>query len=280
MRIRRRCPTDAADEHSDGNPGRPEFTGAAQVVFGAPTTVTDEDASLDDDLKASGFPVTLASGDSTVTYTTNVSCGEDRTITNTASLTETDSNTNHTDQAAVAVDCNGLSVSKNASTTYAQSYNWTVQKLVSTDATCTTGFVDASVNLELFNGDTQTVCWKIVADRGEAQETGFAVSGTITVTNNASIAASNVSVSDGMEPGSISGIVDCDGVAGAPLVTTVNIPANSFVTCAYSSPLPNKTPRTNTATATLAGQNYTGAAQVVFGAPTTVTDEARRWMMI
>jgi hypothetical protein len=74
--------------------------------------------------------------------------------------------------------------------------------------------------------------------------------------------------------GPITATVDCDpNTIGNQ--TTVNVPAKSGATdgqatCTYSADLPNGTSRTNTATATLFGVNYTGTAPVVFDANTTL----------
>ena len=251
------------------------YTGTAQAVFDSstPTTETDDTASLDDSRVPGlpGAPVPL-SDDDTRTYTEALSCGSDRNETNTATLTEDDSLSVHTDPAVVKIDCHGLTVTKNATTSFTRTFDWTVQKLVSTDDGCATGFVDGTLSITLDVGQSDTVCWKIVSDRGAAQDSGFAVNGTITIQNDAPIAAMGVAVSDLITPGDIAGTVDCDPGAGTS--TTVDVPASSSATCTYSAVLPNTDTRTNTAKASLAGNDYTGTADVIFGAPTTIIDES------
>ena len=249
-----------------------DYTGTAAVTFGAPTTVTDESASLDDDRGPNPpIPASYADTDpnsTPVTYTESLGCPSSRTVTNTADLTEADTSTHRTDPANVVITCHGLTVAKTASPTYTRSFDWTVKKYVSTDDTCTGGFVDGTLNISLNVGQSDTVCWKIEPDRGPASDSAFAVTGTITITNNAPIAANNVAVSDAIA-GFGAATVDCGSGA-----TTVNIAASSSAQCSYSATLPDATDRNNTATAALAGTNYTGSTLIDFGAPTTVTDES------
>jgi hypothetical protein len=259
-----------------------DYTGTALADFGDPT-VTDDTATLDDSRVPGlpGAPVGLT-GDDTSTYAEILACGSSRTETNTASLTEDDSLDLHTDPAAVALTCHGLTVEKTANTSYTRTFDWTVKKYVASGTCASPGtFEDGTLNITLNVGQSATVCWKIVSTRGAAQDSEFAVNGTITLTNNAPIEATGVSVSDAVSalPSDIAATVDCDGFAGAPFTTTVNVPAKAGATpgtasCTYTANLPNAETRTNTATASLAGNNYTGTAQVVFGDPTTVIDES------
>jgi uncharacterized repeat protein (TIGR01451 family) len=253
------------------------YEGTANIVFGTtPANIQDESASLDDDR---GPIFTNLNDDRVDTYTEVLTCAEDAgTNSNTATLTELDTTTVRTDPAAVNLGCHGLTVTKSAATTYTRTFDWTVQKLVSTDDTCAAGFLDANdlataLNITLNVGQSDTVCWKIISDRGVGVDSDHAVSGTITIQNTAPIAATGVVVSDLITPGAIAGTVDCDGTAGAPFTTTVNIPASSSAQCTYSASLPDGTSRTNTGKATLAGVDYTGTAAVTFGDPTSVIDE-------
>jgi hypothetical protein len=97
---------------------------------------------------------------------------------------------------------------------------------------------------------------------GSAVDSGWSVSGTITVTNPAPMTASLSSVTDSL-PGAV---VDCGGVT--------EIAANSQLICAYSAPSDGSA-GVNTATATLTnGTGFTSAeVPYSFGAPSNVVDE-------
>ena len=232
--------------------------------------VEDENASLDDSRTLPGAPVAL-SDDDTRTYTEVLSCPSSRTESNTASLTETDTNTLHEDPAFVNITCHTLSVSKDATPTYTRTFDWTVKKYVSTDDTCAGSFEDGTLSIDLFFGSSDTLCWKIVSDRGDPVDSAFKVTGTITIQNSAPIPANGVSVTDSLA-GPVAATVDCDPVTPSNQ-STVDVPASSFKECTYEAFPTDATDRLNTATASLFGQSYTGTALADFGDPTTVIDE-------
>jgi hypothetical protein len=248
------------------------FTGSVAFTFGAPTE-EDENASLDDDRDAAGLPKTLT-GTNTHTYTENVACGSTRLITNTATLTESDSGQTRTDPANVQVNCYGLTVTKNATPSFDRKFDWTVEKQVALGTCANPGTFQDDIDVALFTGQSVDVCWKIVSTRGAAQDYNFAVNGTISVQNSAPIAATGVNVSDSISD-DLAATVDCDADAAGNQNTNLTIAANSTRQCTYSRSLPDKTTRLNTATATLSGQSYTGTASVNFTGvnPTDVEDE-------
>ena len=255
--------------------------GATDLTYSSPSVpfdplsgtinVVDENASLDDSRSLPGAPIAL-SGDDTRTYTEALSCPSSRTESNTATLIETDTNTSHTDPAFVNITCHTLSVTKDATPTYTRTFDWTVKKYVSTDDTCTGGFEDGTLSIDLFFGSSDTVCWKIVSDRGDAVDSAFKVAGTITIQNSAPIAANGVSVTDSLA-GPVSATVDCDPVTPGNQ-STVDIPASSSKQCTYEAFPTDASDRLNTATASLFGQSYQGTALADFGDPTTVIDES------
>lgn len=250
-----------------------DYTGTASVDFtGVDPTVTDDSAELEDDL--AGLSGNFNdSGSVTSANPYPVGCPDDEgALINTATLTESDSGTEHTDPASVTVNCHGLTVEKTATATYTRTFDWTVKKYVTADDTCAAGLEDDTLNVGLFVGESETVCWKIVADRGPEVDSDFKVTGTITITNNAPIAANDVAVSDSLA-GPVAATVDCDPGAGTS--TTVDVAANGGTAeCAYEASVADATDRLNTATATLAGVDYTGSALADFGEPTTVIDES------
>jgi hypothetical protein len=105
----------------------------------------------------------------------------------------------------------------------------------------------------------------VSVDKKDATDSAWAVSGTITVNNPNPMEATVTSVTD-----SISGFgaiaVSC------PVTFPYVLGAGLSLQCSYSSPLPNGTARTNTATASTSGAvaGDSGTAAVTFGAPTTI----------
>ena len=90
------------------------------------------------------------------------------------------------------------------------------------------------------------------------------MSGNITITNPAPMAATITSVTDSV--GGVTADVDCGGVT--------TIPAGEWRVCTYSAALPNGTSRTNTATVTAYGAAHQGTAAVAFVTPTNVVNSA------
>jgi hypothetical protein len=196
-----------------------------------------------------------------------VSCGEDRTITNTASLTETDTPTTRTDPASVVVDCNQLTVSKTATPSYKRVWTWHVVK--SSDAPPT----------KLAPGETFVLPYKVTYTASSA-DSEFAVSGQITVTSPAGAPTRTINSITDLYAGATAGIVSNCMKGAVPVTPPVAIAAGDTITCNYVATLAGKTTGTNVATATLQNvssgtTNFTGSASVSdFGAPTTVIDES------
>ncbi|HEY6018171.1 MAG TPA: hypothetical protein VIU16_15405, partial [Gaiellaceae bacterium] len=73
-----------------------------------------------------------------------------------------------------------VNVAKTATPSFTRTYDWTVKKYVSLDNTT---WEDASVALNLFNGQSSTVYWKITPTRSAGTDSGWSVGGNVTVTN-------------------------------------------------------------------------------------------------
>jgi hypothetical protein len=259
---------------NDGTGGTRDYTGSATFDFSTATpTETDATATLTDQRKP--LNQVVGSGDSgvAITYQESFTCDADAgSHSNTATLVETDSLTQHQSTATTVVHCFGLTVSKDAHTSSTRNYDWQIAK----ERFIAPGEVDGDglpATLTLGLNETFTASYHVTVSVKSVTDSNFHVSGTITISNPAPIQATGVAVSD-VITGSITATVDCDpNTAGNQ--TTVNVPAHSngadgTATCTYSADLPDGTPRTNTATATLAGVNYTGTAPIVFDASTTV----------
>jgi len=248
--------------------GEKEYMATAQIDFtGVSPTVTDDTADLTD-ARLPAVDDTF-SADATVTEGETLDCDDEGENVNTAIITESDSLDTDSDSASVTITCHELTVAKDATPAFLRTFDWTVTKTVSVDGGVT--YVDAA-DVDLFFGESVDVDWKIVIDKSDPIDSGYAVSGTITVTNPAPIPAVDVAVSDSLT-GAIVATVDCDP-ATAGDQATVTVPVEDSATCSYSALLPDDTTRTNTATATLFGEDYTGTAQVDFtGVGPTLTDD-------
>ena len=250
---------------NNGTGGTNDYTGSATFDFASVTpTVTDATASLSDtNGHAFSNPISGAGSGVAITYDETFTCDADEgDHSNTATITETDSGSQHQSTATATVNCYALSVTKNATPALTTTYHWTIEKSVD------------PATVDLFDGQSGDVTWTVTWTKDAGTNSGWGVTGTITIQNPAPMAANGVSVTD-MMTGGISGTVDCDpNTIGNQ--TTVDIPASSSAQCAYSASLPDGTTRTNTATAAFATVDYTGTAPVDFSGvtPTLVDDTA------
>jgi len=259
------------DYASDGSAtavGTTDYDGDADVDFtGVNPTVTDDTATITDDRGPLNLPGTSGSG--STSYTEGFTCGEDEgTHGNTAIVTETDSGDFDSDDASVTVNCYGLTVTKDAETSFSRDYDWDIAKTRFIAEGEDDGDGDPST-LTLDEGQTYLANYEVTVTMTGFTDSDWAVEGTITINNPAPIPADDVVVTDVISAG-INATVDCGGGA-----TMVDIPAESSVDCDYSSALPDASTRTNTATATLFGIDYDGSADVIFDLdnPTVEIDE-------
>ena len=227
---------------------------AADVVFGAPTTEVNGQINVTDTNGQSWGPV---SDDTTWTYDKTFTCSSDPadyvdghymfTRDNTATIDET----GQSDDASVTVHCYAPVVSKDAHTSFTRMWTWTIDKWADQDA------------LTLSPGQQFLVNYQVTVDATHV-DSDWAVAGTITVQNPNPEAEMTVSLKD-MVDGTMA-TLDCGG--------SLTVPAGGSATCDYSADLPDGSDRTNTATATLNGIDFTGTAAVSFsGATISEVDE-------
>lgn len=183
---------------------------------------------------------------------------DEGTTDNTATIDETGAS----DSASVRVNCYDLAVTRNAATSLTRTWSWTIEK------------VGDQTALTRSTGQTFVVNYDVMVD-ASSTDSKYAVSGGITISNPAPIAATITSVSDIVSP-TIAAMVDC-GV-GFPY----SLAPNGVLNCTYTAALPDASSRTSTATATLQNYNYdkdgiatasgttdfSGTANVAFGSAT------------
>jgi hypothetical protein len=256
------------------------FTGTASVDFSTATlnevnkTVNVTDSFNGGTASVLGSVTNPATGTfhPTHTFTCNADAG---TFPNTATITET----GQTASASVTVTCRALTVTKTATTTWRRSWTWGVTKTIN----------PTSTNLTLDLNQQYIVGYTVTYTQNSPTDDLFRASGTVTVTNPAGGGAPAATTT-----ATINSLADViTGPIGATLSCGVTFPttlaAGSSINCTYTNvTLPDKTTRTNTATATrqehsfsstLAPTNtgtidYSGTASVTFASsPTTAVDQ-------
>ncbi len=231
-------------------------SGVKDVIFGDPTTVVGYASIHVDDSNGGSWEF---NDTGSVSYTKTFACDKDKgTHDNTATIRETGAK----DDASVSVNCYALEVTKDAYTSHKRTWDWTVDK--SADQTA----------LTLSIGQ-QFLVHYTVALGAASTDSDWKVKGLITIKNPAPIEAkldaTLTEVSDLVSP-DIAATVDC---AGAEFPFTLK--AGESLYCGYEANLPDASERTNTATAVLQNKpsgttNFSGTAQVAFGAPTEIDE--------
>jgi uncharacterized repeat protein (TIGR01451 family) len=149
-----------------------------------------------------------------------------------------------------------LGVSKTAATSYTRNWQWTLSKTAGASGTVT-----------IAHGSSAPVSFAITATPS-ALDSGWAVSGSVTVHNPAPIGATVSALDDVLSDSTVVGL-QCPG--SAPYA----IAASGDLVCTYSAGRSGPVNGSNTATATLANNNggstqFSGSASYAFGDPTTV----------
>ncbi len=235
-------------------------SGSAAYAFGAPSNLTDQNITITDTFN--GSPTTLGTltatdaapfASATYNYTQKVlapvaTCG---TFHNLVSLGGDPLPSAHRDVRI----CGGsdLTVSKTAAASFARAFYWNIQKSVD------------KTQVDQVGGST-TFHYTIAANETGFADSGFAVNGTITVTNPNDWEDVTVNV------------VDNNGACTVTGGTGATVPAHSSITLPYACTLGSATNGTNVATATWSGGSTAdgsaqGSAGYTFGAPSSVTNQ-------
>lgn len=148
-----------------------------------------------------------------------------------------------------------VDVTKTAHTSLDRTYTWKIEKSAEKTA------------LELQKGEVYSLPYKIIVSNTSA-DSNWAVNGDITIKNpDPGNAATVTDVKDEISGVNDAAAVDCGGLP-------FTIPAGGTKTCTYSSPLPDGTDRTNTATVTTSAESKvgggSGTAAVKFDGATTI----------
>ncbi len=249
---------------SDGSMLDGGFAVAKAPVDWTSPTLVDGSVAVSDSL--AGSLGTVSAGDpspKTITYSRSFTDpgGTCTTHDNTATITASTSGTTASDSKTVQV-CVGknLSVSKTATPAFARSYTWDIGKSV--DRTTAAGA-----------GGNATFNYTVVAKQLGFTDSGWQVTGKITVSNPNDWESIDADVSDAVDNGGACTIAGSSHVTLAPSAS-----ATLDYTCSYAS-APTAAAGTNTATATWnASQASTpagtasGNASFAFTSPTSRTN--------
>lgn len=231
-------------------------SGTAAVTFGAPTTTTGYASVTVGDTNGGSWTF---NGSGSETYSETFTCDTDEgTHTNTATISET----GQSDAASVTVNCYAPTVTKTAATALTRTYHWTIDKSADQSA------------LTLALGQSFLVNYQVAVGLAATPftDSGWTVSGQITVHNPAPMAAPLTGVGD-----TLSGVgavtVSC------PVTFPYSLAAGADLVCSYTQAVPDATTRTNTATATLQNTptgttDFSGSATADFSsASVTLVDD-------
>jgi hypothetical protein len=173
---------------------------------------------------------------------------------NTAVIDQTNQSASETVSVCVGAD---LTAAKDATPAFTRRYNWTINKAV--DRT----------RVELLNGSA-TFNYTVTVTQTGVTDSGWGLTGTITVSNPNDFEAVTVNITDAV------GLVNCTVTGG----TNVSVPASGSVTATYSCTLSSGASGTNTATVTwnkttasTPNGSATGIAPFSFTTPTTTINK-------
>jgi hypothetical protein len=250
-------------------------TSVAPVTATAPVTftnaLTDTSITVVDDKTDPANPVTLGTADYTqanpITFTYSLSkpgvAGTCTDYTNTATFTTNTTQTTGSDSQTVTV-CVGkdLTVSKDATPAFTRTYTWDITKDVD------------KTKVTVADGSTATFNYTVSVTHDSGTDSGWTLTGTITVNNPNDFEDIVATVTDAVDNGGT-----CSVTGGV----SATIPKSGSKTFAYSctyASAPSPLSGTNTATATWDKAVYltpngtaSGTASANFsGAPTTIVD--------
>jgi len=240
-------------------------TGTATGTFGDPT-IKDGSVSVSDPLDPSApraFLYSAATNPQSFSYSTTYSgdpagtCkSHDNTATFTSNTTSTQDAASKTVTVCVAKD---VTVAKTVVPTFTRTYGWTITKNVD------------KTSVRALNG-TATFNYTVVASQTRATDSGWAATGSITISNPNDFEAITATVSDAAIGGTCA-LTEANNV--------VSVAASGTATLHYTCGFASGASTTNTATATwdkAAATTPTGMASdtknVAFVTPTTRTDES------
>jgi hypothetical protein len=239
---------------------------ALQTITWTPTLVGSESAQLVDTRPGININQTVT-GNTTLTPTELFACSSNeadyaengqytRTETNTATLTGQNV-TGSPASASVEITCTlpPLTAEKTAEGTYTKRITWNLTK--SASPTSFSGTIGQTV------GPTT---WTINVTKSSS-ESGFGVTGSITISNTAGIARTLTSVTDQLSDGT-SASVTCPLTSGA-----IVVPATGALVCTYTASPGGRSAASNTATIEYAMGTLTPSAAVIW-TPTLVGSES------
>jgi uncharacterized repeat protein (TIGR01451 family) len=163
-----------------------------------------------------------------------------------------------------------LTVDKSASGTSQITHTWSIDKQVKVAGAADATYGD-NASLNLADGGSGSFTWKVTVNHSQSQT--YAVSGTITVSNDGDAAVTGVDVTDSLPGASIA----CGGNGS----TNLTVPAHGSVQCTYTvapgSQVPNNTATASWGTGSTANDTatITWAQPTEVGVPAAVEDDGQ-----
>jgi large repetitive protein len=239
-------------------------TGIASFSFNTPTTLVDETVNVTDPQAPNPpLPATVSYTDPSPTLFNYAITfpgvgGTCKTYDNTATFTTNDTGTTGSASQIVKVCASlDLTVSKTATPTFIRTYHWGISK--SADKT----------QINIAEGGTATFIYTVAVTHDNGTDSGWKVTGKITVSNPNDWEDIVANVTDALDTGA------CTVTGGS----NVNVPKSGSVTLDYTCDPASANATKNTATAAWDKETYStpsgsasGSADVAFTAPTTIVD--------
>ena len=246
---------------------REEYFADAEIIWGDPDEEINKTVNIKDvsDLfdEVTLGTVTAPAG-AQFTYTKDFkwadygrdACSQSFTYDNTASIVETDQSASAT--LKVNIRCEELTVSKTAVTSYSREHFWDIAKKVETEYGHELDDV-AKIWLYIDGRGNEIATWTVDVSYEGYEDSGFNVSGVITIENTGQLDA----VIEGIE----------DLLAGAPITLAdgpglpYTLPVGETITYTYSED--GYVEGFNVVTVTTERDEYGDSAAIVWGEPTT-----------
>ena len=192
-------------------------------------------------------------------------CGENFTYNNTATIVETGQNSSAV--LKVNILCEELTVSKTAETTFVRTHEWDIDKWVDTEYTIEVdGVIYPKIWLAMDGRGDETATWYVDVTYEGSQDSGWNVSGTVTIVNTGDVDAVIESVVDELA-GTVINVGDWEDELGNPVSVTFPYTLGVGETIIGSYSEDGHVEGDNEVTVTTERDEYEADAEIIWGDP-------------